>query len=106
MNVGAVVADHGSRISVKSEAASLIRALVNVEDRGKNRGACGAARSCLLTRASHIKDGMPAAVAPSVSPALEPPLSVEATPPLAPVLAPAFELWKLQPAAFVGQDAP
>ena len=49
---------------------------------------------------------MPAAVAPSVSTALEPPLSVEATPPLAPVLAPAFELWKPQPAAFVGQDAP
>ena len=49
---------------------------------------------------------MPAAVAPSASPALEPPLSVEATLPLAPVLAPAFELWKLQPAAFVGQDAP
>ena len=49
---------------------------------------------------------MPATVAPSVSPALEPPLSVEATPPLAPVLVPAFELWKLQPAAFVGQDAP
>ena len=79
---------------------------VNIENRGKNRGACDAARTCALTRASHMRDKLPATVAPSVSLALKPPLSVEAAPPLAPVLAPAFELWKLQPAAFVGQGAP
>ena len=95
MNVGAVVANHGRRISVERQAAALIRAFVNVENRGKNRGTCKGARACTLYCASRTRGKMPATVALSVPPALKTPLSVEAAPPLVPVLAPDFELWKL-----------
>ena len=94
-NVGAVATNHGRRISIKRQAAALIRVFVNIENRGKNRGTCNAARACILACASRARGKLPTTVAPSVPPALKTPLSVEAAPPLVPVLAPGFEPWKL-----------
>ena len=95
INVGAVITNHGRRIIIKRQAAALIRAFVNVENRGENRGTCNAARACTLACDSRAPGKMSATVAPAVPPALKTPLSVEAVPPFVPVLAPDFELRKL-----------